>query len=217
MFMSKTVTTCLSAGILLSLAPYAMADRPITYQVEITNITQDQVFSPPLLVLHSPQHKLFSLGQAASPGLATLAETAGTDLLKEEITSLFSNAQVTTGTAPIPPGKTATYELSGGNKLSRLSLASMLVNTNDAFVSLNAISPQGSHVAIAYDAGSEANNELCTHVPGPACPGSANLRATDAAEGFIHVHNGIHGQGDLSAVKYDWRNPVALVNIRRIR
>ena len=62
-------------------------------------------------------------------------------------------------------------------------------------------------------AGTESNNELCTHIPGPACEmDSGNLQA-GPGEGFIHVQRGVHGIADLPANTYDWRNPVAEVFI----
>ena len=67
----------------------------------------------------------------------------------------------------------------------------------------------------AYDAGSEADNELCAYRPGPPC-GSVGVRATEGVEGFVHIHAGIHGGGDLNPATYDWRNPVAKVSIQRI-
>jgi len=48
----------------------------------------------------------------------------------------------------------------------------MLIPTNDAFVALNNARPIiGSvhYTAVAYDAGSEPNDELCAYVPGPVC------------------------------------------------
>ena len=66
-----------------------------------------------------------------------------------------------------------------------------------------------------YDAGSEANTESCLSIPGPPC-GSAGFRDTADAEGFVHVHSGIHGIGDLAPQRYDWRNPGAYVTVRRI-
>jgi hypothetical protein len=36
-------------------------------------------------------------------------------------------------------------------------------------------------------------------------------------EGFVHVHRGIHGVGDLKPIGRDWRNPVATVSIRLVR
>jgi hypothetical protein len=32
----------------------------------------------------------------------------------------------------------------------------------------------------------------------------------------VHIHAGIHGIGELDPVAYDWRNPVALIEIRRL-
>ncbi len=36
-------------------------------------------------------------------------------------------------------------------------------------------------------------------------------------EGFVHVHQGIHGVGDLLPSARDWRNPVAQVTVQRVR
>jgi hypothetical protein len=95
----------------------------------------------------------------------------------------------------------------------------MLVPTNDAFVAVNAVDISGGSVnvrALAYDAGTEANDELCANIPGPpnVCGGEGFNASRKNAEGFVHVHRGIHGIGDLNAAVYDWRNPVARVSIR---
>ena len=72
--------------------------------------------------------------------------------------------------------------------------------------------------AVAYDAGSENNNQECAYVPGPACPeGSGNARDESGAEGFVYIHNGVHQTGDLSPTRNDWHNPVAKVVITRLR
>ena len=64
-----------------------------------------------------------------------------------------------------------------------------------------------------YDAGSEANNERCTHVPGPPCgTGSGSMRMTERAEGCVSVHPRIRGDGGVPLSR-DWRNPVARVVI----
>ena len=57
------------------------------------------------------------------------------------------------------------------------------------------------------------NNELCAYIPGPACPEDSGNLPTESGEGFIHVHRGFHGVGELSEANYDWRNPVAEVFI----
>lgn len=64
-----------------------------------------------------------------------------------------------------------------------------------------------------FSTGTEVNNELCTHVPGPACDETSGNQMGGPVEGFIHVHRGIRGVGDLSADDYAWINPVAAIFI----
>eukprot|EP00903_Cladosiphon_okamuranus_P016818 g15510.t1 len=59
----------------------------------------------------------------------------------------------------------------------------------------------------------ETNNELCAFIPGPGCPVDSGNEMAGPGEGFIHVHRGFHGVGDLAEAHYDWRNPVAEVFI----
>jgi hypothetical protein len=105
-----------------------------------------------------------------------------------------------------------------------VTIASMFVNTNDGFVSLNGrtLSP-GDRITVAgYDAGSEENNEECISIPGPACaPDSGNVRSGNG-EGYVHVHRGFHGIGSavgtnsgnpLREDRYDWRNGMMVVEV----
>ena len=73
--------------------------------------------------------------------------------------------------------------------------------------------------ALAYDAGTERNDERCASIPGPnfaECNGPGGGARVGGGEGAVTVHNGIHGIGDLRASERDWRNPVARIVIRRI-
>ena len=67
----------------------------------------------------------------------------------------------------------------------------------------------------------ERNDELCASIPGPnyaECGGSGGGGAPmGGEEGFVHVHAGMHGIGDFAAAARDWRSPVALVTVRRLR
>lgn len=69
--------------------------------------------------------------------------------------------------------------------------------------------------AAAYDAGSEDNSEDCAYIPGPPC-GNGDVRDTVGAEGYVYIHSGIHGIGDLEPAEFDWGNPVATVKIERL-
>ena len=40
--------------------------------------------------------------------------------------------------------------------------------------------------------------------------------APGGGEGYVHIHAGIHGVGNLNPALRDWRNPVAKISIRRI-
>lgn len=72
-----------------------------------------------------------------------------------------------------------------------------------------------SYESPAYDAGSEPNDEQCVNIPGPVCGGAGGSPDT-GGEGYVHIHAGIHGIGDLVAADRDWRNPVAKVVIKRV-
>lgn len=216
---------CAMLGAVLT-SPTAPATRQsASYEIRITNLTRGQVFSPPVVAVHSDElQPLWTLGSPASDELALVAEDAINDPLvaKLDASPHVSEVRViATTNGPIPPGATAVGVLSATpGKASRLSLVGMLVTTNDAFYGLNGIElpkhGSSSHVAVAYDAGSEVNTENCAHIPGPPC-GKARVRVTAGAEGFVHVHAGIHGIATLDDARFDWRNPVAHVEIRRLR
>ena len=63
-------------------------------------------------------------------------------------------------------------------------------------------------------AGTEVNNELCSHIPGPACSATSGNAEQEPGEGFVHIHRGFYGiGGELSAAGYNWQNPVAEIYI----
>jgi hypothetical protein len=107
-----------------------------------------------------------------------------------------------------------------------ITVAAMLIPTNDGFFALNGVAgPSGRRsltlFSPAYDAGSERNDELCASIPGPSfteCggPGGGGM-VVGGEEGYVHIHAGIHGIGDLNAAERDWRNPVASISISRTR
>lgn len=191
------------------------------YEVTITNLTPGQIFSNPVVITHRNDFKLFYPGEMASDELAALAEEGMTDPLVE----LASDYQKTTSEVaggPVLPGASITITIEAKPGAWKLSVAGMLVTTNDAFFAVRGISVPliGESVmeAAAYDAGTEFNSEDCDFIPGPPC-GSHNSHDLEEAEGYVHIHSGIHGIGpelEVDPSQHDWRNPVALIKVRRI-
>lgn len=192
------------------------------YEVTITNITSGQIFSPPIVITHKQDFKLFDLGEMASEELTALAEDGMTDPLAY-LVDAYSKTTSEVSEGPVLPGETVTIEIDAKPGAWYLSLAGMLVTTNDAFVAVrNMKTPlKGISVteAVAYDAGSEFNSEDCDFIPGPPC-GNGGVRDTEGAEGYVHIHSGIHGSGPnpdlVNPSEHDWRNPVALIKVKRI-
>lgn len=211
----QTLTLALALGALALAAGASAEPNSVTIEVTITNLTPGQVLSPPVVVSHDSSFQLFAAGQAASSELAMLAEDAVSGPLVTTLGLDPAVFAVEVGTAPIPPSGSATIEIQANGANRWITVAGMLVTTNDAFYAVQGLRAGPGLVAAnadAYDAGSEANNEDCDFIPGPPC-GNPGVR-TQTSEGFIHIHNGIHGIDDLVPSLFDWRNPVARVSVR---
>ena len=201
--------------IVAGLGVFASGANAATYKVTVYNLTEGQIFNPTFVAAHSRGVSIFEPGVVASIGLAELAEDAKPDVLKDELEA--AGATVVVGD-PIMPGAHGSVYIETSRRNRRISVVGMLVTSNDAFYGLNGVRAGGrsnSYLVPAYDAGSEANNEECASIPGPPCDNPFN-RVTDGAEGFVHIHNGIHGIADLVSARDDWRNPVAKITVTRV-
>jgi Spondin_N len=211
----KKIIALLSLSLLFTFN--VKADNLRQYEVSITNATTHHVFTPTLLVTHKAGFNLFNIGTVASDGLAQQAETGSPALLQTE-TQAKDGVYDTQVGGFIPYGQTVTYSITAPKK-SRLSLTAMLATTNDGFMALNGVAlpkKSATYYAHAYDAGSEANNEDCAFIPGPPCSMESGNARTETNEGFISLHNGVHGDASLDAKALDWRGPVAVISIKRI-
>ena len=195
------------------------------FEVTITNLTRGQQFTPILVATHKAGVKLFELGQPASPELATVAEEGNTVPLDGLLTGMPEVLDVTNSSDLLNPGASVTLKVKTRGAFNHLSVASMLIPTNDGSFALNGVKGPwvqklATHTSVAYDAGSETNDELCASIPGPfftECGGPGGGGApTGGEEGYVHVHAGIHGIEDLNAAERDWRNPVARIVIHRL-
>ena len=216
----RAMITGVTAMLLAGSAFASESSLPAVYEVRVTNLTAGVYFTPTLAATHASAVRLFALGQPASAELAELAESGDVGPLRAVLDSLGRNVSATAATGGLlGPGASASFMVRGRPSQDRLSLAAMLLPTNDGFYAVDAmpLPAQGSatFTAIAYDAGSEFNDELCSNIPGPQC-GGAGLSVEDG-EGYVHVHPGTHGMAELSRASYDWRNPVAQVTVTRVK
>ncbi|MEO1035347.1 MAG: spondin domain-containing protein [Pseudomonadota bacterium] len=222
-----------SLGIALALAAStAAADRLPTFEVTVTNITRGQTFTPILVTTHSPSIALFELGAPASDELEFLAEDGGTG----PFVTLLEGAgravsDVTAGDGLLAPGQSITFAIEGNPWRDVLSVAAMLIPTNDTFFAIDSVRLPGyggsrTYFAPGYDAGTEFNDQSCANMPGPRCGGEGlSAAAGEGDEGFVYIGNGFHDRGSVDAngfevlgpVVYDWRNPVAKVEVKRVR
>jgi len=222
---TKLFLALAAVGLMTAATPGAFAQSTTggRLAVTITNITSDQIISPPVVLSHRGNFSLFELGQPASMELAYLAEDGMTDPLTDMLAGESRVYDFAVADGGIMPGSSVTVEVDVAYFFNRISLAGMLVSTNDAFVALDGKyfpafglgSQRRMFEAAAYDAGTEVNTESCEHIPGPPC-GNPGVRVTEGAEGYVLVHSGIHGIGDLDASAKDWNNPVALVTVERV-
>ena len=217
--MKKTLLVLIAMvmGSSAAFADHKKGDR--YYDVTITNITSGQTFTPLLVATHKRSISFFEAGQPAIDELATIAESGDIGPMTALLDSVPDLVYATENSEGLlGPGQSVTVRIATTRKFDRVSVAGMLIPTNDTFVALNsACLPyySESHSVPAYDAGSEYNDELCANIPGPVCGGAGP--SEEDGEGFVHISSGIHGIGDLEPSAYDWRNPVARISIKRVK
>jgi hypothetical protein len=168
-------------------------------------------------------------------GIREIAENGDNSFLRDALEPLKNVHEVIATTLPIrriggggPPmsDTSMTVEIEARGSANRLSIATMLICTNDGFTGLDSVKLPGGfrpavHFANAYDAGTEANDQLYTNIVDPCggigpvmvAPDGMNLRT--AAAGLITMHPGITGDGDLTAA-HQWTNPVAKITVQRL-
>jgi len=146
--------------------------------ISITNLTQGMYFTPRLVIAHNDTVDAFEPGINASSALAWLAEAGVIDdaqnaassgqnfeaLLGPASTDNGSNRWQRFGGLLAPATTSSNYSFDDGD-YEYLSILSMLVPTNDAFLGLDSIripTEPGTYTynVNAYDAGSEANDEI---------------------------------------------------------
>ncbi len=204
---------CLT-GILLS--GTAAADS--YYEVTVTNLTKGMTFTPIMVATTRRGDQFFQLGEEASSQLEAMAEAGDLGPLEKKLDAYdITNSSFLPF---LPPGQSVTQVVATTGQYPNVSIAAMLVPSNDTFFAVNGVAgPRGNREVLtitvpAYDAGSELNDELCVSLPGPGCGGDPGPISTNG-EGYVYVSNGIRGVGDLDADTLDFNNPVAQITIQR--
>jgi hypothetical protein len=212
------LTVLLLAGIVAVPAVAAHSGNGVRrWQVTVENLTPagSQPMSPPLVAVHSSRADIWSVGTIANHGVAAIAEDANNTVLEQALPSVRGVRTVfTVPGGPIPSGQSRSFTVETRGSFDRLTLLTMLVNTNDAFTGLDSMRLRGRGdvvEAMAYDAGSERNNELTGFIPGPCCN---NPFVRDPEGALIRPHDGITGVGDLDPTIHDWPEPAARITIK---
>ncbi|TDF34415.1 hypothetical protein EYS14_24325 [Alteromonadaceae bacterium M269] len=155
------------------------AAHAVEVQIEFTNLTRGMSFTPRLLVAHNENIDLFEPGTAPTERLAWMAEAgvivdaqnpAGVGSNFESFLNSPENADNNAfqgfglSAPPHGPASTRNYTFDTED-FPLLSLVTMLIPTNDAFAGLDSwripTEPGTYSVTLnAYDAGSEANDEI---------------------------------------------------------
>ncbi|MCL1594368.1 MAG: spondin domain-containing protein [Actinomycetia bacterium] len=195
-----------------------------TYRVTVQNLTENQTLTPAVVATHEDDFRLFKRNRTASNGIQQLAENGGVPVLVAELMDDDDVADVgVTSGGPIGPGETASVLVRTGDDADRISVAAMLICTNDGFASVNSTkiprSGESTRYGQAYDAGTEINTQEFVDLV-PPCSGTGVGTGTSnpalAENGTVKRHRGITESGDLSPATHGWHGPAIKVTIERV-
>ncbi|MEH6558412.1 MAG: spondin domain-containing protein [Oceanicoccus sp.] len=229
--MNKTLTI-----LTLTLAAAAGNISAAQLDIEITNLTRGSFFTPLLVTAHPASASLFSAGNIASANLQQMAEGGDLTGLVADLTAVSATSIENPASGLLAPGASTTTSLDTDSAPdnTQLSIVGMILPSNDGFMGLNGITlptQDGTYIYTinAYDAGTEANDEIVGGgapgtagfpAPGPvaATLGSGGTGVIATSEGFVHIHRNVLGDdndsggvSDMSNTVHRWLNPVARV------
>ncbi len=198
----------------------------MSFDIAVTNLTHNQPLSPIAAAAHDGGLRGWVIGQASSDGLELLAEDGDNSEFLMELEAAGSFASATTE-SPLGAGATETLSLSFAEEDEvMLTVATMLVNTNDAFTGITQIDVSSMAVgeslqlpAPVYDAGTEFNSELPGTIPGPA-DGGEGFNADRNDIDYVARHPGVVTRADGYAESvldqsHRFDQPAAMLKITR--
>lgn len=229
--MKKFLNSALLLGVLFAGTAANAAD----INVRVVNLTNGMYLTPLLVAAHTDGSNLFVSGQPSSANLQAMAEGGDTAGLITDLQAIGATIADNPAGGLLAPAASTNVDMNtDGTSNTRLSVVAMLLPTNDAFAGLNAIvipADPGTYVynVNAYDAGTEANDEIINGGgapgvagipadPGPIARSGATGAATADANGNVHIHRNALGDtddnagvSDLDSRVHRWLNPVIRV------
>ncbi len=234
---NKKVTTYL-IGAVIALSLFSGSAHAQKVTVTVQNLTNGSHFTPVLVAAHNQNTQLFKAGTPASSALQAMAEGGNTSGLQTALDGAGANYDSASGL--LAPGNSFTSAQinTDGTDNFLLSLVGMILPSNDGFVGLSnwkIPSKAGTYTlnALAYDAGTEANDELLG-LDNPGMPGNAGIPAAPSGHAGaggtgaarednnkqVHIHPGVLGDSnpnggisDLDSRVHRWLNPVAKITV----
>lgn len=223
------------SGLALALASTSTFAQDLS--ITVTNLTQGLHFTPVVSAAHPSDNHIFMINSMAGAELQAMAEGGDISGLVSVLSSIDANINENPAAGLLAPAMSTSFMLSNDTNNTHLSLAAMILPSNDGFVGLDSwLIPEesGTYTVYlnAYDAGTEANDEI----RGSGAPGEAGMPVpppldasignngtgvTDQeANNMIHIHRGSLGDSDMSAGLSDinnsvqrWLNPIAKLTI----
>lgn len=199
------------------------------YTINVANLTVNQPMSPLAILAHNDKYKLFEIGKSASVELEHLAEGgSNAELLALKDSNDYVYQALSGNGLVLPGGSDSVSFTVDPHKAGYVSVASMFVNTNDAFVGETGLSLKSLAVGESYemsmnvwDSGTELNDELAATIPGPAGGGEGFNAARNDTNDVVAFHAGVVSKDDglansaLSA-NHRFLNPGAKLTITRV-
>ncbi len=205
-----------------------------TYEIMVTNLNDNQPFTPPVAATHAEENEFFAVGSAAPAEIQAIAENGNNEPALGAWLGAVQGAETPLAPSGTPGGEmfpdTATFTITSEEGQGYLSLASMLICTNDGFTGTPglALPASGESVTVmanAYDAGTENNTETLADMV-PPCQDLSGVTSEaagvgesnpDLAEGGdIAVHPGIEGSADLTADAHGFTGPVLEITVTNV-
>ncbi len=200
---------------------------PGTFQITVTNNTEGQLMTPPVIAIHDPSVNLFAVGETASDPVRDIAETGNNAALVAfagENTDTVSAAGVA-GDGPFPAGDSVSATLTTTSAGQVLSVVNMVVCTNDGIAGVNSVAlPEGTEpvvfTSIAYDAGTRENVADAESFFPPPCAGNdvVNEAPEEDPRAPIAEHPGQSGLANVpDGANWDFAQGVNVMTIEVVR